>query len=201
MRDTTRCRRNAGELKLAEQQAVVLGMSTLSSIHLNKCTGLVVRVSGEDFGLFGGNGVGGDDTSSSLDTEAKRRNVEEKALSFLRVVTREDGGLDGRTIGYSLIRADTLVELLNKLLNAENVGNKFDDTGNTSRSTDEDDFMDIQLVDLGVTEHPLSRFKSKSEEILAEPFEMGMSEGSVELTTSKSESFRWMSRQQKKGYA
>ena len=91
----------------------------------------------------------------------------------------------------------TLVELLN----AENVGNKFDDMGNTSRSTDEDDFMDIRLVDLGVTEHPLSRFKSKSEEILAEPFEMGMSEGSVELTTSKSESFRWMSRQQKKGYA
>ena len=45
MRDTTRCRRNAGELKLAEQ-AVVFGTSTLSFIHLNKCTGLVVRVSG-----------------------------------------------------------------------------------------------------------------------------------------------------------
>jgi hypothetical protein len=57
--DTTRHRRNARELKLAEQ-VVMLGASTLSFVHLNEYTGLVVRVSGEDFGLFGGNGGDGD---------------------------------------------------------------------------------------------------------------------------------------------
>ena len=54
-----------------------------------------------------------DDTSSSLVTEGKRRNVEkEKVLSLLRGFAGEDGSLDGRTIGYSLIRVDVLVGLL-----------------------------------------------------------------------------------------
>jgi hypothetical protein len=44
---------------------------------------LVVRVSGEDFGFFGGNGgvtldESSHDTSSSLDTEGKRGNIERR---------------------------------------------------------------------------------------------------------------------------
>ena len=72
-----------------------------------------------------------DDTSSSLETEGKRRNVEkEKVLSLLRGFTGEDGGLDGRTIGYSLIRFDALVGLLA----VGKVGNKFDDTSPSKRA-------------------------------------------------------------------
>ena len=70
-----------------------------------------------------------DDTSSSLETEGKRRNVEkEKVLSLLRGFTGEDGGLDGRTIGYSLIRFDALVGLLAV------EKNKFDDTSPSKRA-------------------------------------------------------------------
>ena len=70
-----------------------------------------------------------DDTSSSLETEGKRRNVEkEKVLSLLRGFTGEDGGLDGRTIGYSLIRVDALVGLLAV------EKNKFDDTSPSKRA-------------------------------------------------------------------
>ena len=111
---------------------------------------LIVRVSGEDFGFFGGNGgvtlvEGDDNTSSRLDTEGKRRNVEkEKVVSLIGGVAEEDGSLDGRTMGNSFIRADALVGLLA----IEEVGNKFDDMGNMSEATDQDDFMD-----LGVAEH------------------------------------------------
>ena len=43
--------------------------------------------------------------------------------------------------------------------------------------------MDIRLVDLGVAEDLLNRFKSTTEKILAELFETGTSEGSVEINT------------------
>ena len=104
---------------------------------------MVVRVSGEDFGLLGGVTLdeGGHDTSSSLGTEGKRRNVEEKVLSLPRGVAGWNCDLDRRTIGYSLIRVDAIVGLPA----VENVGNKFDDTGKTSGTT-QDDFMDVQLV-------------------------------------------------------
>ena len=84
-----------------------------SFVHLNKCTGVVVRVSREDSRFFGGNVQVGvtldeddDDTSSSFDTEGRRRNVEKES------VAGEVGGLDGRTIGNSLIRVDVLIGLL-----------------------------------------------------------------------------------------
>jgi hypothetical protein len=126
----------------------------LSFVHLNKHTRLVVRVSGEDFRFFGGNsGVSldesGHDTSGSLDTEGKRGDVEEKkVLSLLRGVTGKDGTLDGSTIGNNLVRVDDLVGLFA----VEEVGNKLDDTGDTSGTTDHDDFMDVRLVNLRVAE-------------------------------------------------
>ena len=45
--------------------------------------------------------------------------------------------------------------------------------------------MHVRFVDLGVAEDLLNRFKSTAEEILAELFETGASEGSVEVDTLK----------------
>ena len=52
LRDTTRCKMNARQPELAKQ--VVLRASMLFVVQLNKYTRLVVRVSGEDFGLLVG---------------------------------------------------------------------------------------------------------------------------------------------------
>lgn len=77
---------------------------------------------------FGGNsGVmfdeGGYDTTSGLDTEGKRGNVEkEQVLGLLGGV---DGGLDIGTIGDGLVRVDALVGLLA----VEEVRHELDDTG------------------------------------------------------------------------
>ena len=99
-----------------------------------------------------------------------------KVLSLLRGAVGEDGGLDDHTIGNSLIRVDALVGLLA----VEEVGNFFDKKANTSGTTDQDNFKDVRLVDL-VTEALLHRFKATPEEILADLFETGTSEGSVEI--------------------
>jgi hypothetical protein len=48
-------------------------------------------------------------------------------LSLLRGLAGKDGSLDCGTIGNSLIRVDALV----RLFDLEEVGNEFDDTGDT----------------------------------------------------------------------
>jgi hypothetical protein len=53
------------------------------------------------------------------------------------------------------------------------------------RTTDQDDFMEVRLVDLGVAEDLLNRFKGTAKEILAELLETGTSEESVEIDTLK----------------
>jgi hypothetical protein len=77
-----------------------------------------------------------------------------------------------------------LMLLLGSLpLRKSEVRNKFDNTRNTSGTTDQDDFMDVRFVNLGVAEDLLDRFKRTMEEILAALFEMGTGEGSVEVNT------------------
>ena len=58
----------------------------------------------------------------------------------------------------------------------EEVGDKLDDTGNTSRATDEDDFVDVGLVDLGIGEDLLDGLESGAEKVLAELLETGTSQ-------------------------
>jgi hypothetical protein len=93
-------------------------------------------------------------------------------LSLLRGVTRENGGLDGSTVGDGLIGVDALVGLLS----VEEVGDELDDTGNTGGTTDQDDLVDVGLVDLGVAEDLLDGVEGASEEVLAQLLETSTSE-------------------------
>ena len=184
MWDTTRRRGYTRQLELS-QQVVVLGASMLSFVHLDKHTGLVVRICREDFGLYGRDGgVAPDksshDTTSRLNTEGKGGNIEEKKFfNILRGSTAKNGSMDGSTIGNGLVWVDALVGLLA----VKEVGNEFDDTGDTGRTTDQDDFMNVRLVNLGVTENPLNGVKSTTEEILAKFLETGTSDRGIEVDT------------------
>ena len=100
-------------------------------------------------------------------------------MGLLGGVTRENGGLDSGTVSDSLIGVDGLAGLLA----VEEVGNKLDDTGNTGGTTDEDDFVNVGLVDLGVTEDLLDGLESGAEEVLAELLETGTGERGVEIDT------------------
>jgi len=98
--------------------------------------------------LFGGNGGVAFDEGGH-DTEGKRGNFEkEQVLGLLGGVSGKNGGLDSRTVGDGLVGVDAHVGLLA----IKEVGHELDDTGDTSGTTDEDDFMHVVLVDLGVVE-------------------------------------------------
>jgi hypothetical protein len=183
--DTTRGRGDTGKLELAEK-VVVLGAGTLTLEDLDQDTGLVVGEGREGLGLLGGDGgvaldEGGHDTTSGLDTERQRGDVEKKDLvgRLGRSVTGKDGSLDGSAVGNSLIGVNGLVGLLA----TEEVGDHLLDLGDTSGTTDENDLVDGGLVDLGVTESTLNGLHGATEQVLAELLESGTSEGGVEVDT------------------
>jgi len=187
LRDTARSGGNAGKLELAEE-VVVLGALALTLVDLDKHTRLVVGEGREDLGLLGGNGgVAGDElghhTTSGLDTDRERGNVEKENLAggLGGSVAGENGGLDGGTVGNSLIGVDGLVGLLA----VEVVGNELLDAGDTSRTTDEDDLVNLGLVDLGIGQDTVHGLEGGTEKILAQLLEAGTSDGRVEVDTLK----------------
>ena len=184
LRNTTRRRRDAGELELAEE-VVVLGARTLTLVDLDEHTGLVVGVRREDLGLLRRDGrVPLDerrhDTTSGLDTEGERSDIEEEQiLGLLGGVAGKDGSLDSGTVRDGLVGVDRLVGLLA----VEEVRHKLDNTGDTGGTTNENDLVDLGLVDLRVTEDLLDGLESGTEKILAQLLEASTREGSVEVDT------------------
>lgn len=183
--DTTGCGGDTGQFELAEQ-VVVLGASTLTLEDLNQDTRLVVGEGREGLGLLGGDGSvpldeRSHDTTSGLDTERQWCNIEEQDLvgRLGGSVTRQDSGLDGSTVGNSLVGVDGLVGLLA----VEEVGDELLDLGDTGGTTDQDDLVDGRLVDLGVTEDTLDGLHGGAEEVLAKLFETSTGDGGVEINT------------------
>jgi NAD-specific glutamate dehydrogenase len=146
---------------------------------------LVIGVGGEDLRLLGGDsGVTLDksshDTTSGLNTERERSNIEKKEiLGLLRGITSQDSSLDGSTVGDSLIGVDGLVGLLT----VEEVRDHLLDLGDTGGTTNKDNIVDRGLVNLGVTENLLNGFHGVAEKILVEFLETGTGQGSVEINT------------------
>jgi len=104
-------RGNAIKVELTEQVAI-LGEFTLTLEDLDHHTRLVISVGGEDLVLLGGDGCVsvdevGHDTTSSLNTERKRGDIQKKELLGLLVTTTgEDSSLDGGTVSDGLIGVD-----------------------------------------------------------------------------------------------
>ena len=175
---------NTVELELAEE-TVVTALSTLTLVDGEGDGGLVVLNGGEDTRLVGGDGgVTGDDDTENVNlhgnTEGEGSNIEQEEVSGLvRGLAGKDGSLDSGTVCDSLVGVDRLV----RLLAVEEVGNKLDDTWDTSGTTNQDNFVDVGLVDLRVTEDLLDGLESGAEEVLAELLETGTSERGVEIDT------------------
>merc|ERR1719370_1618886 len=180
--NTSRSRRNASEIKLA-QIVVVLGHGTLALVHLDRHSGLVVAVGGEGLRLLGGDGgvpldQGSHHTSSSLNAERQRGHIEEQQVgdSFAGV-TSEDGSLHSSTISNRLIRVDRLVQLLPIEEVLQELLHLWDPGG----ASNQHDVVDAALVHLGVAHSLLHWLKCALEEVRAQLLEPCSGDGGVEV--------------------
>jgi hypothetical protein len=98
-------------------------------------------------------------------------------LSLFRCITRQNGSLDGSTVCNGFVRVDALVWLLA----VKEIRNKLDDARNTGGSTDQDDFVDIRLVDLGIAEHFFDGLERAPEEVLAKFLKPSTRQGSIKV--------------------
>lgn len=131
----------------------------------------------------GNSAAAGNDGSKDValhgDTEGERADVEEEEVRGLLSVglASEDGGLDGSTMGNSLIRVDALL----KLLAVEELGQELLDAGDTGRTTDQDNLVDLGLLNAGVLEDLGDRLKSAGESLGVQVLETGTGDGHGEV--------------------
>jgi len=148
---------------------------------LDQYDGLVISGSREDLGLAGRD-VGvpwddlGHDTASGLDTECQWVDIsEEETLGSL--LLGQDTTLDSGTKGNSLIRVNALRSLLaTEVLLEESL-----DLGDTSRTTDQDNVVDITLLDTGILKDLLNGLQGLLEEIHIELLELSPGESLREV--------------------
>ena len=171
--------RDVGKLKLAEL-IVVLCHGSFAFEYLDQDHRLVVGSGGEDLALLGGDGGTtldkvGHDTASGLDTEGKRVDIHEDdtASGF---VTSENTTLNGSTESNSLIGVDILASLLSEVLLKHSLN-----LGDTGRTTNKDDVVNVRLLQLGVLENLVNGLEGLLEEIAVQLLELGAGEGLGEV--------------------
>mmetsp|Transcript_23351 Transcript_23351/g.17778 ORF Transcript_23351/g.17778 Transcript_23351/m.17778 type:complete len:267 (-) Transcript_23351:1160-1960(-) len=111
LRNASGSGRNTFQVEFSKH-VVVLGHASLTFIHLDEHTWLIVSIGSEDLALLGWNGgvtrnQHSHDTSSSLNSEGKRSNIEKKqVLHILVSFASQNSSLNCSTIGDCLIRVD-----------------------------------------------------------------------------------------------
>ena len=136
-----------------------------------KCGELIqiYLLDGGDGGTAGNNV--GEDVTLHGDTKGKGNNVEEEHVGGVGGggLAGKDTGLDGGTVGDSLVGVDALLELLA----AEEVGQKLLDLGDTGRATNEDNLVNLALVDARIFADLLDWLNSAGERLLVNGFKPG----------------------------
>lgn len=165
---------------------VVLAVDTLTLENGELDGGLVVRNGGEGPLLEGRDGgtTGndrGEDVALHGNTERKRADIEqEKIGSLLRgSLTGKDTGLDGGTVGNSLIGIDALLELLA----VEKIAQHLLDLRDTGGTTNEDDLVNLLLSEARILENLLNRGDGVLEESGVDVLETGTGDGGIEVLT------------------
>jgi hypothetical protein len=168
------------------EKVVLLGHETLTFVDGELDLSLVIGSGGENLGLLGGDrGIAGNnnshDTTLHFNTERERDNIQKKEVLGLLVTSLvgKDSSLDGSTIGNSLIRVDGLVQLLT----VKEVLKERLNLGNTGRTTNEDNFVDILLIDLGILEDTGNGIDSAIEVKRVDLLELGTGDVGLEVNT------------------
>ena len=126
---------------------------------------------------------GSEDVALHGDTEGEGNDIKEEEISSLGggSLAGEDTGLDGGTVGDSLVGVDALLELLA----TEKVAEELLDLGNTGGATNENDLIDLVLGNVGVLEDLSNRVKGTGESLLVQVLETSTGDVGVEVLTIK----------------
>ena len=175
--------RDRSKSELAEG-GVVLAVDTLTLVNGELNGLLVVGNSGEGALLDGGHSLatgddGGEDVALHGDTEGEGNDIEEEEVGGLGGggLAGEDTGLDGGTVGDSLIGVDGLLELLA----VEELAEELLDLGDTGRATDEDDLVNSGLLDTSILEDLGNGLEGAGEGLGVQVLETGTSDVDVEV--------------------
>eukprot|EP00733_Pompholyxophrys_punicea_P001462 Pompholyxophrys_punicea_v1_NODE_738_length_1374_cov_289.363912.p3 type:complete len:136 gc:universal NODE_738_length_1374_cov_289.363912:1177-770(-) len=87
LRNTSRGRRNTSQFEFT-QKVIVTSLGTLTLVHLNQYTGLIISIGREDFRLLCRNGgvafnQRGHDTTSSFNTNRQGNNIQQQQIFCL----------------------------------------------------------------------------------------------------------------------
>jgi hypothetical protein len=123
----------------------------------------------------------GEDVTLHGNTEGERDDIEEEEVGGLGRggLSGEDTGLDSGTVGNSLVGVDALLELLA----TEEVAEELLDLGDTGRTSDKDDLVNLLLGNVGVLENLSNRVKSARESLLVQVLETSTGDVGVEVLT------------------
>lgn len=177
-------RRNTRKLELSKE-SVVLALGSLTLVDREHDGSLVVLDSGEDSRLVGGDGsVSGENNTEDVtlhgNTKGERGDIEKEEVGGLvGSLTGEDGSLDGSTVSNSLVGVDGLVELTT----TEVLGDERLDLGDTGRTTNKDNVVNLGGRDLGVLEDLLDGVNSGLESDSVDLFEPGTGDVGREVVT------------------
>merc|ERR1719154_791521 len=100
-------------------------------------------------------------------------------LNCFRFISRKNSSLNCSTVSNSLVRVDGSVELLT----VEKVLQKLLNLRNTCRTTNKNNFLDLTLVGLGITERLLYWVECTAEQIGAHLFKPSTSYCSIEINS------------------
>lgn len=123
----------------------------------------------------------GEDIPLHSNTKGERNDIEKEEVSGLSGggLAREDTGLDGSTVGNSLVGVYTLLELLT----IEELRQELLDLGDTSGTTNQNDLVNGRLLDCSILEDLSNGFESARESLGIEFFETGTSDSHGEVFT------------------
>jgi len=174
LRLAARRARDAVEAEVAEQ-VVVVDHRALALEDADVHRSLIVGRSRKDLRFFGRNGGAAcdkrcHDSADSFDSEGQGCHVQQQDVAQLFVVVAaEDTGLHSCALCDCFIRIDTLI----RFLTVEEVFDELLDFRDPRRPSDENDFVDGRLLELGLVEDILDRFKGLLEEVCIHLFECG----------------------------
>jgi hypothetical protein len=110
---------------------------------------LLILISGESLGFFSGDerSFGNNfshNSSDGFNSESKGGGIDnDKGFSFFRSISTDDSSLDGSSVSNGFIGVDSGV----RFFTVEEIFNELSNFGNSGRSSDKDDFINLVLFE------------------------------------------------------